>query len=73
MVAVDQRLPIVNLVAKARGIAAEAVGFDDIVAVKALLTEGLAPHASAMLVDPDFGLPAATPHLRPDRGLVITL
>lgn len=73
MVAVDQRPPIVNLVARARGIEAEAVSFDDIVAVKALLTEALAPHASAMLVDPDFGLPAATPYLRPDRGLVITL
>lgn len=73
MVAVDQRPPIVNLVARARGIGAADVSFNDIVAVKALLTEGLAPHASAMLVDPDFGLPAATPYLRPDRGLVITL
>lgn len=73
MVAVDQRPPIVNLVARARGIAPEAVGFDDIVAVKGLLAEGLAPHASALLVDPDFGLPAATPHLRPDRGLILTL
>lgn len=73
MVAVDQRPPIVNLVARARGIAPETVGFDDIVAVKALLAEGLAAHASALLVDPDFGLPAATPHLRPDRGLILTL
>lgn len=73
MVAVDQRPPIVNLVARARGIAPEAVGFDDIVAVKALLAEALAPHASALLVDPDFGLPAATPYLRPDRGLILTL
>jgi tagatose 1,6-diphosphate aldolase len=73
MVAVDQRPPIQQLVAQARGIAPDAVGFDDMVAVKALLTEGLAPGASALLVDPNFGLPAATAHLRPDRGLVITL
>ncbi|MFM8766870.1 MAG: tagatose 1,6-diphosphate aldolase [Rubrivivax sp.] len=73
MVAVDQRPPIVNLVARARGIASEAVGFEDIVTVKALLAQALAPHASALLVDPDFGLPAATAHLRPDRGLVLTL
>ena len=73
MVAIDQRPPIQQLVARARGIAPEAVGFDDIVAVKALLAEGLAPHAGAMLVDPDFGLPAASAHLRPDRGLVLTL
>ena len=73
MVAIDQRPPIVQRVASARGIAPEAVGFADIVQVKALLAQALAPHASALLVDPDFGLPAATPHLRPDRGLLITL
>ena len=73
MVAIDQRPPIVDLVAKARGISAQAVGFEDIVRAKALLAEGLAAHASALLVDPNFGLPAATPHLSPARGLVITL
>lgn len=73
MVAVDQRPPIVQLVAAARGIAPEAVGFADIVAVKSLLAEGLAPSASALLVDPNFGLPAASAHLRPERGLVLTL
>jgi tagatose 1,6-diphosphate aldolase len=55
MVAIDQRPPIVELVAKARGIGAQAVCFDDIVRAKALLAEGLAPHASALLVDPNFG------------------
>ena len=73
MVAIDQRPPIVQCVARARGIAPDAVGFDDIVRVKALLAAAMAPHASALLVDPDFGLPAAAPHLQPARGLVITL
>ncbi len=73
MVAIDQRPPIVQCVARARGIQPDAVVFDDIVQVKALLAQALAPHASAMLVDPDFGLPAATPHLNPARGLVVTL
>ena len=73
MVAIDQRPPIVQRVASARGIAPQAVGFADIVQVKALLAEVLAPQASALLVDPDFGLPAATPHLQPGRGLLITL
>jgi len=73
MVAIDQRPPIVQCVARARDIAPEAVAFDDIVQVKALLAQALAPHASALLVDPDFGLPAAAPHLNPARGLVITL
>ena len=73
MVAIDQRPPIVQCVARARGIPPDAVGFDDIVQVKALLAQALAPHASALLVDPDFGLPAATPHLNPARGFVVTL
>lgn len=73
MVAIDQRPPIVQRVASARGIAPDAVGFDDIVQVKALLAEVLASQASAPQIDPDFCLPAATPYLRPDRGLLITL
>jgi tagatose 1,6-diphosphate aldolase len=73
MVAIDQRPPIVELIARARAVPPGAVGFDDIVQVKALLAEGLAAHASALLVDPNFGLPAATPWLDPRRGLVITL
>lgn len=73
MLAIDQRPPIVQRVASARGIAPESVVFADIVQVKALLAEALAPQASALLVDPDFGLPAATPYLQPGRGLLITL
>ena len=73
MVAIDQRPPIVQRVASALGIVPGAVGFADIVQVKALLAEALAPQASALLVDPDFGLPAATPYLQPGRGLLITL
>jgi len=73
MVAIDQRPPIVNLVAKARGIDAAHVSFEDIVRCKALLAQGLAPHASAMLVDPNYGLPAASPWLQPARGLLLTL
>ncbi len=73
MVAIDQRPPIVQCVARARGIAPQAVAFDDIVQVKGLLAQALAPHASAMLVDPDFGLPAAAPFLQPGRGLLLTL
>ena len=73
MVAIDQRPPIVQLVARARGVAASAAHFADIVQAKALLAEGLAGHASALLVDPDFGLPAATPHLDASRGLLVAL
>lgn len=47
MVAVDQRPPIVALIAAKRGIDADAVTFADIVAVRRLLARALAPHASA--------------------------
>ncbi len=73
MVAIDQRPPIVHCVARARGVAPADVAFADIVQVKALLAQALAPHATALLVDPDFGLPAAAPHLQPGRGLLLTL
>jgi tagatose 1,6-diphosphate aldolase len=73
MVAVDQRPPIVQLIAKARGVPAQAVGFADIARVKRLLVQGLAEDASALLVDPNFAYPACSDLLRPDRGLVLTL
>lgn len=73
MVAIDQRPPIVNLIAAQRGITADAVTFTDIAAVKRLLARVLAPHASALLVDPNFGYPAAADLLLPSRGLIVTL
>lgn len=73
MVAVDQRPPMVHLIAKARGIAPQDVSFADIARMKRLLVQGLADDASAVLVDPNFGYPACSDLLRPDRGLVLTL
>ena len=73
MVAVDQRPPIVHLIAKARGIPVQAVALADIARVKRLLVQGLAEDASAMLVDPNFAYPACCDLLRADRGLILTL
>ncbi len=73
MVAIDQRPPIANLIAARRGIDADAVAFADIMAVKRLLARVLAPHASALLVDPNYGYPAAADLLVPARGLIMTL
>ncbi len=73
MVAIDQRPPIVNLIAARRGIGADAVTFADIKAVKRLLASVLAPHASALLVDPNYGYPAVADLLLPSRGLIMTL
>ena len=73
MVAADQRPPIAQLVARARGIPQESVAYEDMCAVKRLLAEELAPHASAMLVDPNFAYPAVIEVVPASRGLVVTL
>lgn len=73
MVAIDQRPPIEQLVAKARGIPRGEVSFADHVACKRWLARALAPHASAMLVDPNYGYPASADLLQPQRGLLLTL
>lgn len=73
MVALDQRPPIANLVAARRGIAPADVGFDDMVGVKRLLVDVLGPHASAMLMDPNYAFPAALEKLPAHTGLVVTL
>ncbi len=71
MLAVDQRPPIKQLTAARRG-EAEA-RYDDVCAVKALLVDELAPHASAALLDPHYAYPAGVNLLSPGRGLILTL
>ena len=71
MLAVDQRPPIGNLVAERRGV--DEPPYEDVCAVKALLTAELAPHASAALLDPHYALQAAIEHVSPTQGLIMTL
>lgn len=73
MVAMDQRPPIVSLIAKKRHIGVGEVSFADIVAVKRVLVDSLGEHASAMLFDPNFSFPAALEKLPARTGLVVTL
>ncbi len=73
MVALDQRPPIINLIAKKRGIAIDDVAFADVLAVKHLLVDVLGSHASAMLLDPNYAFPAALASLPARTGLVVTL
>ena len=69
MVALDQRPPIFELIADARGISREQVRFDEVTSVKRLLVEALAPHCSSMLFDPNFAIPAAIDKLPPHVAL----
>ncbi|SKA27688.1 tagatose 1,6-diphosphate aldolase [Consotaella salsifontis] len=71
MVAVDQRPPIMQLVQKKRGV--DQASYEDVAAAKISLTKVLAPHASAVLLDPIWAWPNAHSLLDPAKGVVITL
>ncbi len=73
MVAMDQRPPIANLIAEKRGINASDVAFDDMVAVKRVIGNVLAEQASAVLLDPNYAIPAVLARLPARSGLVMTL
>jgi tagatose 1,6-diphosphate aldolase len=73
MVALDQRPPLFDAIAQARGITREQVEYADVTAAKRLLVENLAPHCSSMLFDPNFAVPAAIDLLPARCGLIMTL
>ena len=64
--AMDQRGSLQKSLAKERG--AEATGHD-LEVFKTLVTDVLTRHASAILLDPEFGLPAS--HQRNGKGLLL--
>lgn len=71
MTAVDQRPPIKQLVANARG--TEAASDADVRTVKRMLLEELAADSTALLLDPHFAYPAAIDAVPPSKGLLLTL
>ena len=73
MVALDQRPPMFEVIAQARGIAKDQVAFTDVLAVKRQLVETLSPHCSSMLFDPNFAVPAAIDVIPARCGLIVTL
>jgi len=73
MVALDQRPPLFEAIAQAKGITKDQVEYADVTAAKRLLVEALAPHCSSMLFDPNFAVPAAIDLLPPRCGLILTL
>jgi tagatose 1,6-diphosphate aldolase len=73
MVALDQRPPLFEAIAQAKGITRDQVEYADVTAAKRLLVEALAPHCSSMLFDPNFAVPAAIDLLPPRCGLIMTL
>jgi tagatose 1,6-diphosphate aldolase len=73
MVALDQRPPLFEAIAQAKGITKDQVEYADVTAAKRLLVEALSPYCSSMLFDPNFAVPAAIDLLPPRCGLIVTL
>jgi tagatose 1,6-diphosphate aldolase len=71
MMAIDQRTPIFGPIAKARGL--DQPPYGDIARLKAIFAQHLAPAASAILIDPNYGYSAAMPHVPPECGLILSL
>jgi tagatose 1,6-diphosphate aldolase len=58
--AIDQRGGLGKLFAQAMNTQAEKVAGEMLVQFKACVNRGLTPHASAILLDPEYGIPAET-------------
>ena len=71
MVAIDQRGPIMVPVAARRGVA--EAPYEDVAAVKVAVTRQLAPHATAMLLDPNFAYPRCIQHVPTQVGVCLSL
>lgn len=57
--AMDQRGSLQKSIAAAKGVAPDAVSREEMEEFKVIVSKVLTPHASAILLDPEFGLPAA--------------
>jgi len=69
-VAIDQRSALRNLFARPMGIEPEDVPAERLIQFKAAVSRILTPHASAILLDPEYGLPAAQQRAK-NTGLLL--
>ncbi|MGI8742664.1 MAG: tagatose 1,6-diphosphate aldolase [Bryobacteraceae bacterium] len=68
--AMDQRGSLQNAIAAAKGVAPEAITPDMLLEFKIAVVRALTPHASAILLDPEYGIPA-TKVRAPNAGLLL--
>jgi tagatose 1,6-diphosphate aldolase len=68
--ALDQRSALRKLFAKASGLSAETVSTEDLGKFKELVSRVLTPHATAILLDPEYGIAAASQRA-PQTGLIL--
>ena len=71
MVAVDQRPPIKDPIARKLGLA--EAPWIEVARFKRLLVEKLQGHSTAMLLDPHYAIPHGIDQLSPEKGLIVTL
>jgi tagatose 1,6-diphosphate aldolase len=71
MLAIDQRDSLRRALARASGRPPEEIGRSELAATKAAVTEILAPYATAVLVDPVYGLPEAARLVPGSVGLLV--
>ena len=57
--AMDQRGSLRKSIAKAKGVGEDQISDDMMTEFKVAVSKALTPHASAILLDPEFGIPAA--------------
>ena len=71
MLAIDQRDSLRNAIGKATGRTPGEITYADLAEAKAVITEVLAPYATATLVDPVYGLARAVKLVSGDVGLLV--
>ncbi len=71
MMAIDQRGSLRKALAKVTNKDPKDVAYDEMAQVKALITRHLAPYATAVLTDPEYGYPYSIQHLPPRVGLLL--
>jgi len=68
--AMDQRGSLQKAIAQARGIDSAQVTPEDMTEFKSAVTKVLTPHASAILLDPEYSLPSLK-HVAPGTGVLL--
>lgn len=71
MMAIDQRGSMVRAIARATGRREDQVDANDLSRAKAVITRILAPSATAVLTDPEYGYPQSLKELPPHVGLLL--
>ncbi len=68
--AMDQRGSLISAIAKGRGVTKDKVKPEDLTEFKSAVTRVLSPHASAILLDPEYSLPALK-HVAKSTGVLL--